>query len=85
MRGDAGAGGFEPPTYSLGGCRHILARPRAQCGCDCDVIAIVVVLVVAVVWEAVPGADGSPRPGGDFVSPGVSWLGHAPNVVAIVM
>ena len=45
-------------------------------------IAIVVAIVVAVVWEAVPGADGSPRPGRDYVSPGVSWLGHAPNVVA---
>ena len=26
----AGAKGFEPPIYSLGGCRHILARPRAH-------------------------------------------------------
>ena len=26
----AGAKGFEPPIYSLGGCRHIRARPRAH-------------------------------------------------------
>ncbi len=26
----AGAKGFEPPIYSLGGCRPILARPRAH-------------------------------------------------------
>ena len=25
----AGAGGFEPPIYSLGGCRLIRTRPRA--------------------------------------------------------
>lgn len=24
-----GVEGFEPPTYSLGGCRHVLARPHA--------------------------------------------------------
>lgn len=28
----AGAKGFEPPIYSLGGCRHIRARPRAHNG-----------------------------------------------------
>ncbi len=26
----AGAKGFEPPIYSLGGCRPIQARPRAH-------------------------------------------------------
>ena len=28
----AGVKGFEPLVYSLGGCRHILARPHAHIG-----------------------------------------------------
>gem|GEM_PF-1276445 len=26
---ETGVGGFEPPTYSLGGCRPVLTRPHA--------------------------------------------------------
>ena len=29
LKKQAGAGGFEPPIYSLGGCRLIRTRPRA--------------------------------------------------------
>ena len=42
----AGAKGFEPPAYSLGGCRPILARPRAHCdtpeiqGCDSSLLRL---------------------------------------------
>lgn len=34
----AGAPGFEPGTCSLGGCRHILARPRAPMGIGISLI-----------------------------------------------